>query len=225
VRQQSAKTLRNGQAAEDKLKEDHFPMLAHDTIAALHDELTTRWHQEAMETWRPADDPFLALVARQHLANFELWHTEDAARAPGATDTDLARVKRRIDETNQQRNDLSERIDQVLLDALAAQNLPNGDAPLHSESPGLMIDRLSILALKLFHTREETARKDAPAGHAERNRQRLEILTVQRGDLADCLEKLWAETLAGTRRFKLYRQLKMYNDPALNPAVYRSSTR
>jgi hypothetical protein len=199
-------------------------MLAHDTIAALHDELTTRWHQEAMETWRPADDPFLALVGRQHLANFELWHTEDAARSPGATDTDLARVKRRIDETNQQRNDLSEAIDQVLLNALATQGLPNGEAPLHSESPGLMIDRLSILALKLFHTREEMARGDAPPGHVERNRQRLEILAMQRADLADCLEKLWADTLAGARRFKLYRQLKMYNDPALNPAVYGNSS-
>jgi hypothetical protein len=88
----------------------------------------------------------------------------------------------------------------------------------------LMIDRLSILTLKLFHTREEMARPDAPAGHVERNRQRLEILAMQRADLADCLETLWTETLAGTRRFKLYRQLKMYNDPALNPAVYGNSS-
>jgi hypothetical protein len=195
-------------------------MLLDDNIALLHDELTARWHREALETWQPPADPFMALVARQHLANFELWHTEDAARAPGATDADLARVKRRIDEANQLRNDLSEAIDRALLDALAMQGLPNADAPLHSESPGLMIDRLSILALKLFHTREEMARSDAPAGHAQRNRDRLEILAVQRGDLAGCLEQLWTETQAGTRRFKLYRQLKMYNDPALNPAVY-----
>jgi hypothetical protein len=85
-----------------------------------------------------------------------------------------------------------------------------------------MIDRLSILALKIYHTREEAERKDAPAGHAERNLERLTILLEQRRDLASCLDALWTETLGGRRRFKLYRQLKMYNDPTLNPAVYRS---
>jgi hypothetical protein len=191
-------------------------------IPVLHDQLTTRWHQQAFEIWWAPGDGWTSLVARQHLANFELWHTEDEARTPGATDADLARVKRRIDETNQRRNDLSEQIDQALLNLLTEQGLPRENAPLHSESPGLMIDRLSILALKLFHTREETERADAPAGHATRNRERLAILTEQRGDLAECLARLWEETLAGTSRFKLYRQLKMYNDPALNPAVYRS---
>ena len=192
-------------------------------IAALQDRLTVRWHTEAIETWLPPSGPGAAwesLVARQHLANFELWHTEDAARTPGATDADLARVKRRIDETNQRRNDLSEQIDQMLLDLLKRQRLPNAEARLHSESPGLMVDRLSILALKIFHTREEVERRDAPEGHVERNRERLAILLEQRGDLAGCLEELWQETLAGRQRFKLYRQLKMYNDPALNPAVY-----
>jgi len=197
-------------------------MFTPDSTSALQDELTKRWHQEAIEAWQPPDDPWTSLIARQHLANFELWHTEDAARTPGATDADLARVKRRIDETNQRRNDLAEQIDQALLDSLAAHGLPNVASPLHSESPGLMIDRLSILALKIFHTREEIERPGAPAGHAERNRDRLAVLTAQRDDLAACLDALWSETLAGTRRFKLYRQLKMYNDPALNPAVYRN---
>ena len=191
-------------------------------IPTLHDRLTARWHQEAFEIWWPPADGWTSLVARQHLANFELWHTEDEARTPGATDADLARVKRRIDATNQRRNDLSEQIDQMLLDSLAAHDLPSADAPLHSESPGLMIDRLSILALKLFHTREEMERADAPEGHMARNQERLAILGEQRGDLAECLDRLWEDTLAGTRRFKLYRQLKMYNDPSLNPAVYRN---
>jgi hypothetical protein len=192
-------------------------------IPALHDQLTARWHQEAFEIWQPPADSWTSLVARQHLANFELWHTEDEARTPGATDAALARVKRRIDEINQRRNDLAEQIDQALLDALAEQDLPVAEAPLHSESPGLIVDRLSILALKLFHTREEMERTGAPEGHSARNRERLAILLEQRGDLAQCLAQLWDETLAGQRRFKLYRQLKMYNDPALNPSVYRSS--
>jgi len=190
-------------------------------IAALHDRLTALWHREAMETWLPPQEKLASLVTRQHLANFELWHTEDEARTPNATDADLARVKRRIDETNQRRNDLSEQIDRQLLDELAQHGLPNPEAELHSESPGLMIDRLSILALKLFHTREEIERADAPEGHKERNRERLEVLSMQRDDLAGCLNAVWDEVLAGTRRFKQYRQLKMYNDPSLNPAVYR----
>ena len=190
-------------------------------IPALQDQLTTRWHRDAFEIWKPPADAWNSLAARQHLANFELWHTEDEARRPGASDADLARVKRRVDETNQRRNDLAEEIDRTLLELLADSNLPNADAPLHSESPGLMIDRLSILALKIFHTREELVRTDAPEGHAERNRARLAILAEQRADLAGCLVSLWQEALAGTRRFKLYRQLKMYNDPALNPAMYR----
>jgi hypothetical protein len=201
---------------------DIYTMLSMTDIAALHDRLTGRWHQEALETWQLPEDSWTSLVSRQHLANFELWHTEDAARTPGATDADLARVKRRIDETNQRRNDLSEQIDQSLLDDLAKRGLPNAEAPLHSESPGLMIDRLSILALKIFHTREEMERADAPAGHIARNRDRLAVLIEQRDDLAECLATLWRKTLSGTRRFKLYRQLKMYNDPSLNPAVYRN---
>jgi uncharacterized protein DUF4254 len=192
-------------------------------IPALHDQLTLRWHQEAFEIWQAPADAWTSLVARQHLANFELWHTEDLARTPGATDADLARVKRRIDETNQRRNDLSEQIDRTLLEELSLDGKPNAAAPLHSESPGLMIDRLSILALKLFHTREEMERPGAPQGHAERNGKRLAILAEQRNDLAGCLVRLWEETVDGTRQFKLYRQLKMYNDPALNPAVYRNA--
>lgn len=197
-------------------------MLTLTDIPALHDELTVQWHREALDVWRPPADDWRSLVARQHLANFELWHIEDEARKPGAADADLARIKRHIDDTNQRRNDLSEQIDWALLKSLSGRGLPNPEALLHSESPGLMIDRLSILALKLFHTREEIQRPDAPEGHAARNQDRLGILAEQRRDLAACLVRVWDETIAGTRRFKVYRQLKMYNDPALNPAVYRN---
>lgn len=196
-------------------------MLSAPSITALQDQLTRDWHLSA-ETSMPADPPaFLERVARQHRANFDLWHIEDEARTPAATDADLARVKRAVDRTNQLRNDLAEELDRALLAWLADRALPRDTAALHSESPGLMIDRLSILSLKIFHTREEAERLDAPAGHAQRNRDRLAILETQRADLAACLDAVWNETLAGTRRFKLYRQLKMYNDPALNPAIYR----
>lgn len=194
-------------------------------IVGLHDKLTREWHKESREPQAPptANADWLARVARQHHANFDLWHIEDEARTPGATDAALADVKRRIDQTNQLRNDLAEELDRTLVEWLQPQRLPNADAPLHSESPGLMIDRLSILALKIYHTREETERQDAGASHVERNLGRLVVLEEQRADLAHCLDTLWHETLAGARRFKLYRQLKMYNDPSLNPAIYRST--
>jgi Protein of unknown function (DUF4254) len=197
---------------------DEFHFSARE-IAALHDRATAAWHFDSGAQLN--GQPFLATVLAQHRANFDLWHTEDRARDPRATDADIVEVKRTIDEINQRRNDLAERCDGLLLEALAARGLPNPAAELNSESPGLMIDRLSILALKIFHTREEVNRPGAPAGHAERNRQRLALLSEQRDDLVGCLERLWVETLAGMRRFKIYRQLKMYNDPTLNPAIYR----
>lgn len=197
-------------------------MLSATEIVNQHDQLTRDWHREPSSTPQsPEESNWLNRVARHHRANFDLWHIEDEARAPGATDAEIAGVKRRIDRTNQLRNDLAEGLDQALLAWLVPQGLPRQSAPLHSESPGLIIDRLSILALKIFHTREEAERPGAPAGHAQRNRDRLVILLEQRTDLATCLDSLWKDVLAGVRRFKMYRQLKMYNDPALNPAIYR----
>lgn len=194
-------------------------MLSAGEIVALQNRLTRHWHETENPVQPPAGE-WLALVARQHRANFDLWHIEDEARSPRVSDAELAGVKRRIDRTNQCRNDLTEELDRTLLAWLEARKLPNPTAPLNSESPGLMIDRLSILALKTYHTREELDRKEAPPGHTERNRARLEVLEEQCADLASCLDALWSDTLSGTRRFKLYRQLKMYNDPALNPAIY-----
>ncbi len=205
-------------------------MLSADAIVKLHDQLTELWHigpggseaPDGEERFRAiaGEDAWLRAVARQHRANFDLWHIEDEARAPDATDPELADVKHRIDRTNQLRNDLAEELDRALLAWLESKGLPNLEAPLNSESPGLMIDRLSILALKIWHTREEIVRAGAAPGHAERNRDRLALLEEQRADLAHCLDRLWQETLAGARRFKLYLQLKMYNDPLLNPAIY-----
>jgi hypothetical protein len=200
-------------------------MVSAEEIVALQDRLTCLWHEAANAQDKSAPESpanaWLDLVARQHRANFDLWHIEDEARAPRVSDAELAAVKRRIDQTNQLRNDLAEQLDRSLLEWLAPQGLPQCEAAQNSESPGLIIDRLSILALKIYHTREEAEREDAPEGHGERNQGRLAILEEQRADLAHCLDRLWTETLAGTRRFKLYRQLKMYNDPSLNPAVYR----
>ncbi len=193
--------------------------LSSSQVTSLHDRCTVAWHQDVPAV--PSSlSGFERTLAEQHLANFELWHAEDEARTPEATDQDLARIKRFIDRANQRRNDLSEQCDVFLLNLLSQQNLPAPTAELHSESPGLILDRLSILSLKVFHTRAEIDRSQAPPGHRERNLQRLHILLEQRDDLAGALDLLWQQVLNRQRRFKLYRQLKMYNDPALNPAVY-----
>ena len=111
-------------------------MLSAEAITKLHDQTTSTWHSLTQPNREsPQTDPWLALVTSQHRANFDLWHTEDEARTPGATDAQLADVKHRIDRTNQLRNDLAEELDRTLLDWLAPQKLPHEKAPLHSESP------------------------------------------------------------------------------------------
>src|SRR5215469_11816828 len=112
-------------------------MLSAHEVTKLHDRLTALWHEDNRAPGE-LEDSWLALVARQHRANFDLWHIEDEARTPGATDADLAGVKRRVDTTNQLRNDLAEELDRALLEWLGARGLPKPDAALHSESPGLI---------------------------------------------------------------------------------------
>ena len=188
-------------------------------IVALHDAANANGHDPSLPK-PPATDDFVRLVLAQHAANFNLWHREDAARDPLAGDAVIAAVKRNIDKLNQRRNDLVERLDVALLEQAPTQN---AEAPLHSETPGMMIERLSILSLKIFHTAEECHRSGATKEHHLRNGNRLLILEEQRTDLAACLDSMWSEIVAGQRRFKLYRQMKMYNDPALNPVLYGAS--
>lgn len=191
-----------------------------DKIDSLQTELVERWHHE---TPLAEGDGFLSLVAAQHLENFMLWHEEDEARSPSASDAVIAQVKRNIDGHNQRRNDLIEKLDEALLDALAAQGAwVNHQAPLNSETPGSMIDRCSILALKIFHMNEQTRRGDVDQTHKDQAAAKVAVLQTQRADLLGCLKALWSEAQAGTRQFKIYRQYKMYNDPRLNPAIYQA---
>ena len=181
------------------------------------DEATVQWHHA---TTNPAELPL-----QLHRANFDLWHLEDRARDLQATDAVIAGVKRGIDRTNQQRNDLVEQLDTALLAALQPHNLPQRDAAMHSETAGMIVDRLSILSLKRFHMNEQAQRTDASVEHRRRSADRLEILNMQSHDLVHCLAHLWSEVCLGTRRFAVYHQMKMYNDPTLNPVLYTAGTR
>lgn len=151
-----------------------------------------------------------------HRWNFLLWQQEDQARRDDLGPEHVRRAKRAIDSYNQRRNDCVERLDQALLEALPAAT---EDAPAHSETPGMMLDRLSILALKVFYMGEQVERAGASEAHRARCRSKLEVLHRQRGDLLDCLVALLDAVAVGQRRFRVYFQFKMYNDPELNPLL------
>lgn len=177
-------------------------------------EWTRRWHEQDPE---PPAAGFLGLVQENHWQNFSLWHEEDQARREDCGPEHVYRAKRAIDRHNQLRNNAMERIDAALLEVLE----PAPEAPLNSETPGMMIDRLSILALKEYHMREETERAEASPEHRESCARKLAVIHTQRADLAGILSRFFDEICAGTRGFKVYFQFKMYNDPALNPQLYR----
>ena len=147
------------------------------------------------------------------------WHLEDIIRDPEINPTEALKIKRRIDTSNQDRTDLVELIDSYFLDKYKDIKIqPN--ARINTESPAWAIDRLSILALKIYHMQQEVDRKDSDASHHEQDSKKLDILLAQREDLSTAIEELLEDIEAGNKYMKVYKQMKMYNDPALNPVLY-----
>ena len=182
------------------------------------------WHGVLPEVKSSTAEDFPKLVSTQHQVNFELWHQEDMARDPDVSDSKIAAVKRAIDVFNQRRNDLIEQMDQFLLNIINAENVKNNaETEMNSETPGSMIDRLSINALKIYHMDEEIQREEATAVHREKCVAKLSVLREQREDLEQCLAKLLADLSSGEKRLKVYQQMKMYNDESLNPVLYRKT--
>ncbi len=188
-------------------------------IAALQSTLTARWHEVAPAA---GGEGFLRLVQENHLRNFQLWHEEDVARRDDLGFEAVYRAKRHIDRFNQERNNFIEEMDKTIVAAL--QPATSG-CPRNSETPGMMIDRLSILALKEFHMHEETVRVDAAAEHQAKCGEKLARIRVQRADLTGCVAALLDDVVAQRRTFSVYFQFKMYNDPALNPQLYRNAAK
>jgi hypothetical protein len=188
------------------------------SIARLHDR------ELARDGWplppRSGAEPGVwRWIGANHRCNCLLWREEDLARRRDVPPADIAASKRLIDQYNQQRNDAVEAIDEAILAELAHVRLQAG-ARLSSETAGAMIDRLSILALKVHHMRLQAERIQAGPAHVQLCAARHERLLAQRADLAGCLDRLLSEARAGQAYFKVYRQFKMYNDPALNPYLY-----
>ncbi len=190
-------------------------------VCDLHDQALVEWYGGAPAVADATDD-LRSLLRAEHACNFTLWGLEDEARRVDVDDTVIAGIKRSIDRWNQRRNDLIERIDEAVLAQLPAARGANAEQ--HSETVGQIIDRLSILALKIWHMSRNATRTDDPP-LAQECAGKLTVLRQQRVDLAACLRQLLDDCRAGRRFFKLYRQFKTYNDPRLNPALAPRRTR
>ena len=184
-------------------------------IADLHDKSLDRWYRRPPKEMNPASS-LRSVILAQHFTNFKVWSFEDQARRRDMEDSYIVGVKRSIDLWNQRRNDLAEKIDEFVLSRLKERIGATAEA--HSETAGMMVDRLSILSLKTRHMRTHALKKNDPALAAECS-EKLKVLKQQRKDLCGHLEKLIAEFCAGRRYFKSYRQFKQYNDPRLNPLI------
>jgi len=148
------------------------------------------------------------------------WHMEDVVRNPQIDPVEGLSWKRRIDAQNQVRTDMVEFIDSYFLQQYAHVT-PLPDAKVNTESPAWAIDRLSILALKIYHMREEATRASASAEHRAQCQAKLDVLLRQKADLSVSIDELLADIEAGRKYMKVYKQMKMYNDPSLNPVLYK----
>ena len=188
-------------------------------IFKLHDDyLNDLAWPENFKLKYQASNTIYEFIEANHFFNTKLWNEEDLARRKKVSDTEIANNKRAIDSFNQKRNDYVEKIDNFIFESIPY--LIEARGKQNSETLGAMIDRLSILSLKIFHMSLQTLRDDVEKSHIEVCTNKLIILKKQRYDLCVCFDELMRDSQNGLRHFKLYRQFKMYNDPNLNPKMY-----
>ena len=196
------------------------PPLPAGEIDALLERLVAEWH--VVDPGHHSAE-LEARICDLHKFNFQLWHEEDIARSPEVTDARIAEVKRNIDRFNQARNDAIEKVDDWLVSELARRGIePRAGAAAATETPGSAIDRISILELRRFHMREQIDRADATQEHREKAATRMAVLDAQRGHLVAALDPLLAEIFQGQRPLRVFRMMKMYNDPTMNPYLYKA---
>ena len=184
-------------------------------IATLQHECTINWKKIGIELTKK---DFLGIVEENHAFNFQLWNAEDRARREDMGFEFVYNAKREIDHYNQQRNNRMETMDEWLFNEL--QPTCSTTCPVHSETPGMIIDRLSILTLKAYHMALQVARVDVDSNHLETCHSKLHTINEQKKQLQDCLQHYLEEINNKTRTFRVYHQFKMYNDATLNPQLY-----
>jgi hypothetical protein len=188
-------------------------------IFKLHDEyLSDLTWPENFKLKHQGSNTILEFIEANHFFNTKLWNEEDLARRQKVSDTEIASNKRAIDKFNQARNDYIEKIDDFIISSIPLLNEMLGKQ--NSETLGAMIDRSSILSLKIFHMFIQTERKDVELAHINTCSQKLITLNKQRHDLGICFDELLEDCKNGQRHIKQYKQFKMYNDPNLNPQMY-----
>src|SRR3990172_12638876 len=194
-----------------------FSDIGTDKIYRFHDDrlATENWPKSTPAQFDTGPWKYIEL---NHRYNCLLWDEEDLARRKNVPDSEIAANKRAIDGYNQKRQDAIESIDEILLQRLQDIKLSD-NAWLNSETAGSMIDRLSIVSLKVFHMHLQTLRSDVTVDHIDACTQKLNRLIQQREDLKTCLNKLLRAAEQGEAYFKIYRQSKMYNDASLNPCL------
>ena len=189
-----------------------------DQIVRLHAGWVVAWHENPTT---PRSGLPLAIVEKNHRENFDLWHEEDIARRDDLGAEAVRQAKRGIDRFNQARNDAIEKLDEWFLSQLPPMQ---PSSPLHSETPGMIVDRLSIMSLKIYHMHIEATRESASEEHRRKCAEKLARIEEQLTDLKNCLHELLGQFQNGTRRFKIYRQMKMYNDATMNPQIYAQTS-
>lgn len=162
---------------------------------------------------------FEALLYHKNWIDTVQWHLEDIIRLPEINPTEALKIKRRIDKSNQDRTDMVEKIDDYFLEQFKSVS-PKAGTRINSETPAWLLDRMSILMLKIYHMKEQTERKDADKTHIAKCQMKLDILMEQKTDMQLAFDELIEDIGNGNRRFKVYRQMKMYNDASLNPVLY-----
>ena len=162
---------------------------------------------------------FNALLYGKNWIDTVQWHLEDLIRVPTIDPVEALKIKRRIDKSNQDRTDMVEKLDDYFLEEFKHVKAQQGTR-INSETPAWLLDRMSILMLKIYHMKEQTERKDVGADHVKTTNAKLAVLMEQKSDMQHAYDELIDDIGHGKRRFKVYRQMKMYNDATLNPMLY-----
>lgn len=166
---------------------------------------------------------FNSLLYSKNWIDAVQWHLEDIIRSPSINPVEALKVKRRIDRSNQDRTDMVERLDDYFFEQFKNVK-PSPGTRINSETPAWLLDRMSILMLKIYHMKEQTERIDVSQDHVKATNAKLATLMEQKSDMQLAYDELLDDISKGKRRFKIYRQMKMYNDPSLNPILYGSSS-